>query len=594
MSSPLPPDPYLALGLTKDADAATIRSTYRKLAFKCHPDKVADESLKQQKQEEFHKVQQAYELIGDEEKRREYDTLVRMEAKRKEAMKSRGPEVKATHYETRTAAPAGASPFKENTGPRFEERKPAPHPYDEHDRYFDQRPRAKYDTYEAYPRGSRSSRTEREPIRVAKPADRTRSERTKTRDREERRERAGKFVIIDDDTSSNDEKARYESEYRRRSDEEAVKKAAEHARYKAEVRRSYEEERERREEPRRQRSGDDYDRQRKMSDMENEAVRHIYRTRTEHESRPSPSRTTSRDTRPDHHESRSSRRPEAVRRSSAPRKDRPPPSGRDSHRDRSKTTPEIVEWDERPPPPSFKQSSSSPADIHVPRVAPGLERSRTESYDTHRYDKSPPAPVFRRSDTTPLPSSSRRKETTVPRSSGLRSSETTAARDPDYPTIPPARATASTTYYYDPAQGAGVSVLPEGVPVSSGHRTVLREPERQRARSPPLSRPPIGPNRPSESSSSRHASSAMPPPQLGRSATYMHDDDRGRSQRLYGEVGSGYTEREKARHQKSFSPGSVSYARKYVPEDVSYSSSRRHDDRDYKPPKLGRTSTYVY
>ncbi|OCK84225.1 heat shock protein DnaJ, partial [Lepidopterella palustris CBS 459.81] len=73
MTSPLPPDPYAALGVPESADSATIKSTYRKLVLKCHPDKVTDESLKKQKQEEFHKIQQAYEIIGDEEKRAMHD-----------------------------------------------------------------------------------------------------------------------------------------------------------------------------------------------------------------------------------------------------------------------------------------------------------------------------------------------------------------------------------------------------------------------------------------------------------------------------------------------------------------------------------------
>ncbi|KAF2476950.1 heat shock protein DnaJ, partial [Lindgomyces ingoldianus] len=73
MDSSLPADPYAALGVSKNADAATIKSTYRKLALKCHPDKVTDESQKQQKREEFHRIQQAYELIGDEDKRTAYD-----------------------------------------------------------------------------------------------------------------------------------------------------------------------------------------------------------------------------------------------------------------------------------------------------------------------------------------------------------------------------------------------------------------------------------------------------------------------------------------------------------------------------------------
>ncbi|OCL08400.1 heat shock protein DnaJ, partial [Glonium stellatum] len=73
MASPLPPDPYAALGVPRNADEATIKSTYRKLALKCHPDKVKDESLKKQKQEEFHKIQTAYEIIGDADKRATYD-----------------------------------------------------------------------------------------------------------------------------------------------------------------------------------------------------------------------------------------------------------------------------------------------------------------------------------------------------------------------------------------------------------------------------------------------------------------------------------------------------------------------------------------
>ncbi|KAF2685991.1 heat shock protein DnaJ, partial [Lentithecium fluviatile CBS 122367] len=73
MESLLPPDPYKALGVPRDADIALIKKTFRKLALSCHPDKVADESLKQRKQEEFHKINQAYELIGDEASRQRYD-----------------------------------------------------------------------------------------------------------------------------------------------------------------------------------------------------------------------------------------------------------------------------------------------------------------------------------------------------------------------------------------------------------------------------------------------------------------------------------------------------------------------------------------
>lgn len=70
--SPLPPDPYKALGVDKTADIAAIRSAHRKLVLKCHPDKVQDPKLKAEKTDEFQRIQQAYELLTDEDKLREY------------------------------------------------------------------------------------------------------------------------------------------------------------------------------------------------------------------------------------------------------------------------------------------------------------------------------------------------------------------------------------------------------------------------------------------------------------------------------------------------------------------------------------------
>ncbi|EPE07808.1 hypothetical protein F503_00530 [Ophiostoma piceae UAMH 11346] len=71
--SPLPPDPYKALGVDRTADSSAIRTAYRKLVLKCHPDKVQDPTLKATKQDEFQRVQQAYEILSDEKKRSEYD-----------------------------------------------------------------------------------------------------------------------------------------------------------------------------------------------------------------------------------------------------------------------------------------------------------------------------------------------------------------------------------------------------------------------------------------------------------------------------------------------------------------------------------------
>ena len=73
-----PPDPYQALGVGRHAETAAIRSAYRKLVMKCHPDKVPG------KTDQFTAVQQAYELLNDDEKRRQYDESIKLAALRAE------------------------------------------------------------------------------------------------------------------------------------------------------------------------------------------------------------------------------------------------------------------------------------------------------------------------------------------------------------------------------------------------------------------------------------------------------------------------------------------------------------------------------
>lgn len=82
--STLPPDPYKALGVSPDAQLPEIRSAHRKLVLKCHPDKVQDPTLKAQKQDEFQRVQQAYELLSDEKQRQKYDDQVRLQELREQ------------------------------------------------------------------------------------------------------------------------------------------------------------------------------------------------------------------------------------------------------------------------------------------------------------------------------------------------------------------------------------------------------------------------------------------------------------------------------------------------------------------------------
>ena len=63
-------DPYKVLKLSRDASAPDIKSAYRKLAKKYHPDaNQGDETVEQK----FKEVSQAYSILGDAEKRKRFD-----------------------------------------------------------------------------------------------------------------------------------------------------------------------------------------------------------------------------------------------------------------------------------------------------------------------------------------------------------------------------------------------------------------------------------------------------------------------------------------------------------------------------------------
>lgn len=63
-------DPYSVLGVAKTAKPEEIKSAFRKLAKKLHPDQNQDDPTAQEK---FAEINQAYEIVGDKDKRGQFD-----------------------------------------------------------------------------------------------------------------------------------------------------------------------------------------------------------------------------------------------------------------------------------------------------------------------------------------------------------------------------------------------------------------------------------------------------------------------------------------------------------------------------------------
>ncbi|MCK5553949.1 MAG: DnaJ domain-containing protein [Deltaproteobacteria bacterium] len=63
-------DYYEILGLRRDATRAQIKSAYRKLAFKYHPDRNPNDRLAEAR---FKEISEAYGVLMDKGKRPQYD-----------------------------------------------------------------------------------------------------------------------------------------------------------------------------------------------------------------------------------------------------------------------------------------------------------------------------------------------------------------------------------------------------------------------------------------------------------------------------------------------------------------------------------------
>ena len=62
---------YTILNITKDAEPETIKKSYKKLAMKWHPDR--NPKNKEEAENKFKEISEAYEILSDEKKRKAYD-----------------------------------------------------------------------------------------------------------------------------------------------------------------------------------------------------------------------------------------------------------------------------------------------------------------------------------------------------------------------------------------------------------------------------------------------------------------------------------------------------------------------------------------
>ncbi len=67
-------DYYRILGVNKGASAQDIKKAFRQLALRYHPDRNPDDV--KEAEEKFKEINEAYEVLGDEQKKWQYDRLL--------------------------------------------------------------------------------------------------------------------------------------------------------------------------------------------------------------------------------------------------------------------------------------------------------------------------------------------------------------------------------------------------------------------------------------------------------------------------------------------------------------------------------------
>ena len=90
-------DYYKILGVSRDADESEIKKAFRKLAKQYHPD---TNNGNPEAEKKFREINEAYSVLSDEGKRKEYD-----ESQQKEQSSSVKSETQGTRKKAQTANP---------------------------------------------------------------------------------------------------------------------------------------------------------------------------------------------------------------------------------------------------------------------------------------------------------------------------------------------------------------------------------------------------------------------------------------------------------------------------------------------------------
>ncbi|QIW96112.1 hypothetical protein AMS68_001630 [Peltaster fructicola] len=468
MTSTVQDDPYLALGLTKDATAAAIKTAYRKLVLKHHPDKVQDEAQKQTAADLFHKVQSAWEKIGDEEKRSRYDAKAHLDSLRKEAERDR--QFTGARFSDMRQPPYHAAETRSHQTPRDMDRAGGYRteeirPQGAGD-YFGEHRSSERRDYDSQPERSR-----RTPPRDDRRSKMTRQD-SKQSDKEAERQRQREKVRLSTKATARDRDYKYSS-YNSRPE---VESGSDSDQYASQRRRSSKEDdhrtHERTFERRRSEDTGRYDErlQRQTDGVKEYIDRMSRRQQSDPLRRTSPSRVSSRDN--TEYIKDSSGRPVQFRRGSGrPKTSRDDvDTSRRARREAERSGGESDDHIRRPP--GLSQAKSAPNDIYLPYDKPRANSAQLSSEQMRDFIAGP----MKRADSMPMQGSRRDETHKPPRSSHLRQTQFSDDYDVRKPssTYPSPSSRSPKKEYADDFEKA----TPDGYVIET------REPSRRMTRSP--------------------------------------------------------------------------------------------------------------